>query len=175
NSSTMSEDSTAMSLATESSQSESYVFGMEKGFWRVQQGAQELLRFADLYRMHRDNSTPGVEFPPMQALPKEIDLVSMTQLSWGLLHAVGDLNVHNRRATESFRWMHDDDKSSRRRPKRSRKRAGNDLEAFTACKKCGVINTPRWRDGPAGPLTLCNVCGLLYAKRSRRQGSTSES
>lgn len=171
----VSEDSIAFSVATENSQNEPFAFGMEKGFWRVQQGAQELLRFADLYRNHRDSKQGELDFSTMVALPKEIDLVSMTQLSWGVMHAVSELNNHNRRAAESCKWMRKDEKGSHRRHKRSRRMASSDLSSFTACKTCGIMDTPRWRDGPAGPLTLCNVCGLLYAKRSRRLGSGSES
>ncbi|KAI9152213.1 Gata transcription factor [Paramyrothecium foliicola] len=36
------------------------------------------------------------------------------------------------------------------------------------CHKCETVNTPKWRAGPDGPCTLCNVCGLVYAKRKRR-------
>ncbi|CEJ80040.1 Putative GATA zinc finger [[Torrubiella] hemipterigena] len=34
-----------------------------------------------------------------------------------------------------------------------------------ACHSCNRINSPEWRHGPDGPGTLCNVCGLVYAKR----------
>ncbi|KAL8334393.1 hypothetical protein RB601_000412 [Gaeumannomyces tritici] len=37
------------------------------------------------------------------------------------------------------------------------------------CQKCHRSKTPRWRRGPSGPKTLCNVCGLLYAKRESRR------
>ncbi|KAK4660375.1 hypothetical protein QC762_118400 [Podospora pseudocomata] len=169
------DDSSALSIATEISHDQSFSYGMEKGFWRVRQGAQELLRFAELYSQHRASQmTPADDSFVLHALPKQIDLVSMTQLSWGLLNAVGDINVHSRKATETLEWMHEDDKpSNAKRRKRSRRR-DSDI-SMTACKKCGVMDSPRWRAGPAGPSTLCNVCGLLYAKRSRRHGSGSES
>ncbi|CZR37702.1 uncharacterized protein FPRO_07107 [Fusarium proliferatum ET1] len=38
------------------------------------------------------------------------------------------------------------------------------------CTSCYAKETPKWREGPLGPLTLCNVCGLLYAKRRPRRG-----
>ncbi|KAK4171679.1 hypothetical protein QBC36DRAFT_339521 [Triangularia setosa] len=172
----LSEDSSAFSIATEISSDESFAFGMEKGFWRVRQGAQELLRFADVYSQYRASQiTPVDGVFVLQALPKNIDLVSMTQLSWGLLHAVGDLNAHSRKASDTLEWMHEDDKPpNAKRQKRSRKRE-LDMSSLTACKKCGVMDSPRWRTGPSGPATLCNVCGLLYAKRIRRHGSGSES
>ena len=34
-----------------------------------------------------------------------------------------------------------------------------------ACEQCNDDESPRWRNGPGGPRTLCNVCGLLYKKR----------
>ncbi|TLD22430.1 hypothetical protein PspLS_08169 [Pyricularia sp. CBS 133598] len=34
-----------------------------------------------------------------------------------------------------------------------------------------VTNTPQWRPGPAGHGTLCNVCGLLFAKRRKHKDS----
>ncbi|KAG6013897.1 hypothetical protein E4U54_006160 [Claviceps lovelessii] len=37
-----------------------------------------------------------------------------------------------------------------------------------SCRTCSTDHTPKWRDGPAGPGTLCNVCGLIYAKRRGR-------
>ncbi|KAK8058500.1 tannase and feruloyl esterase [Apiospora phragmitis] len=37
------------------------------------------------------------------------------------------------------------------------------------CRHCNCTATVKWRSGPDGLKTLCNVCGLLYAKRLRRQ------
>ncbi|CEI61780.1 hypothetical protein FVEN_g2841 [Fusarium venenatum] len=34
-----------------------------------------------------------------------------------------------------------------------------------SCTFCDETETPRWRKGPGGRRTLCNVCGLIYAKR----------
>ncbi|KAK0659478.1 hypothetical protein QBC41DRAFT_331473 [Cercophora samala] len=172
----LTDDSSALSMATEISHNESFSYGVEKGFWRIRQGAQELLRFADIYSHHRASQmTPSDDTFIFQALPKQIDLVSMTQLSWGLLHAVGDLNVHSRKAAETLEWMHEDDKPPNAKRRKRPRRRDSDISSLTACKKCGVMDSPRWRAGPAGPATLCNVCGLLYAKRSRRHGSGSES
>ena len=28
------------------------------------------------------------------------------------------------------------------------------------CVHCGTSRTPQWREGPAGPKTLCNACGV---------------
>ncbi|KAI8841716.1 hypothetical protein BC829DRAFT_402387 [Chytridium lagenaria] len=43
------------------------------------------------------------------------------------------------------------------------------LAAPARCSSCGATKTPEWRRGPNGPRTLCNACGLTYAKSRRRR------
>jgi len=38
------------------------------------------------------------------------------------------------------------------------------------CLACGVKQTPEWRRGPAGAKTLCNACGLHWAKVVKADG-----
>ncbi|KAF9650765.1 hypothetical protein BDM02DRAFT_3154672 [Thelephora ganbajun] len=42
------------------------------------------------------------------------------------------------------------------------------------CVTCGRTDSPEWRKGPLGPKTLCNACGLRWAKQARRLDDTSE-
>lgn len=37
------------------------------------------------------------------------------------------------------------------------------------CIGCGAGSTPEWRRGPLGPRTLCNACGLVYAKMMKKR------
>ncbi|KAF1350686.1 hypothetical protein BDV97DRAFT_376385 [Delphinella strobiligena] len=39
------------------------------------------------------------------------------------------------------------------------------------CHSCQRAETPEWRRGPDGARTLCNACGLHYAKLTRKQGA----
>ncbi|XP_010520375.1 PREDICTED: GATA transcription factor 11 [Tarenaya hassleriana] len=32
------------------------------------------------------------------------------------------------------------------------------------CRHCKTTDTPQWREGPSGPKTLCNACGMRFKK-----------
>lgn len=36
------------------------------------------------------------------------------------------------------------------------------------CVECGATQTPQWREGPQGPKTLCNACGVRYVRAQQR-------
>lgn len=38
------------------------------------------------------------------------------------------------------------------------------------CADCGTLDSPEWRKGPKGPKTLCNACGLRWAKKEKKKG-----
>ena len=169
----------------------------------------------------------------------------MTQLAWGILHAVNDININNQRlvakdACAAPSWLpsggiairREEGKrqrqgegegemesayaAGRKRPikrarvrrnvedrdkemaninstnnynmtvtrARARELAGARARAgantgtrptFNGCVQCAVSDSPQWRSGPAGPLTLCNVCGLLFAKRESQSQSQGQS
>jgi len=33
----------------------------------------------------------------------------------------------------------------------------------------GTLDSPEWRKGPSGPKTLCNACGLRWAKKEKKK------
>ncbi|EKD18089.1 blue light regulator 2 [Drepanopeziza brunnea f. sp. 'multigermtubi' MB_m1] len=41
------------------------------------------------------------------------------------------------------------------------------------CTDCGTLDSPEWRKGPTGPKTLCNACGLRWAKKEKKRGPNS--
>lgn len=41
------------------------------------------------------------------------------------------------------------------------------------CTDCGTLDSPEWRKGPTGPKTLCNACGLRWAKKEKRRTGNS--
>lgn len=42
------------------------------------------------------------------------------------------------------------------------------------CHSCNRAETPEWRRGPDGARTLCNACGLHYAKLTRKANSAGK-
>ena len=41
------------------------------------------------------------------------------------------------------------------------------------CHSCQRSETPEWRRGPDGARTLCNACGLHFAKMARKQQNSA--
>ncbi|QRV79381.1 GATA type zinc finger [Ceratobasidium sp. AG-Ba] len=64
--------------------------------------------------------------------------------------------------------LHQDDT---RKPKRSR--TWNPPDHQYSCRRCHRTDSPAWRKGPDGPKTLCNACGLSYAKELVRREATA--
>lgn len=38
----------------------------------------------------------------------------------------------------------------------------DDANEVKKCSHCEITKTPQWREGPMGPKTLCNACGVRY-------------
>ncbi|WWD20115.1 hypothetical protein CI109_104590 [Kwoniella shandongensis] len=49
-----------------------------------------------------------------------------------------------------------------------------EVEGMHVCVTCGRTDSPEWRKGPLGPKTLCNACGLRWAKRNSTQSTRKE-
>ncbi|ERM94740.1 hypothetical protein AMTR_s00011p00253850 [Amborella trichopoda] len=45
---------------------------------------------------------------------------------------------------------------------------GGDPLMARRCANCDTTSTPLWRNGPRGPKSLCNACGIRYKKEERR-------
>ncbi|KAI9223799.1 hypothetical protein BC828DRAFT_375072 [Blastocladiella britannica] len=46
---------------------------------------------------------------------------------------------------------------------------GNGAPDERVCIDCGTTKSPEWRKGPGGSKTLCNACGLRFAKRNKQR------
>ncbi|KAI5784283.1 hypothetical protein FPQ18DRAFT_310212 [Pyronema domesticum] len=55
------------------------------------------------------------------------------------------------------------DKDQRQTDKKKKQKIADEY----VCTDCGTLDSPEWRKGPKGPKTLCNACGLRWAKSVR--------
>lgn len=44
-----------------------------------------------------------------------------------------------------------------------------EVHGIKCCTKCGATKTPQWREGPYGPKTLCNACGVKRTRKLRAE------
>ncbi|KAJ2673906.1 hypothetical protein IWW42_002036 [Coemansia sp. RSA 1085] len=58
---------------------------------------------------------------------------------------------------------------ARSKTRKRSKRA--DAAQPNSCRSCGISETPEWRRGPDGARTLCNACGLHYAKLNKKRAT----
>ncbi|KAH7439649.1 hypothetical protein KP509_04G070700 [Ceratopteris richardii] len=56
-----------------------------------------------------------------------------------------------------------------------RRQQCNVLPGGRICSRCKTRKTPLWRNGPKGPKSLCNACGIRFKKEERRYSSTNHS
>ncbi|PWA61599.1 zinc finger, NHR/GATA-type [Artemisia annua] len=50
---------------------------------------------------------------------------------------------------------------------------GSDSLFSRRCANCDTTSTPLWRNGPRGPKSLCNACGIRYKKEERRANAAA--
>ncbi|KAJ7574353.1 hypothetical protein C8J56DRAFT_979447 [Mycena floridula] len=50
-----------------------------------------------------------------------------------------------------------------------RQKVEDTVQEGQTCLGCNATSTPEWRRGPLGPRTLCNACGLVYAKLLKKR------
>ncbi|KAG0050316.1 hypothetical protein BGZ83_004897 [Gryganskiella cystojenkinii] len=61
------------------------------------------------------------------------------------------------------------EKGSENTPHQKYRKRAKRTHPLGRCLSCDTTDTPEWRRGPDGARTLCNACGLHYAKLVKRQ------
>nr|XP_043618569.1 GATA transcription factor 19 [Erigeron canadensis] len=46
-------------------------------------------------------------------------------------------------------------------------------DSLRRCANCDTTSTPLWRNGPRGPKSLCNACGIRFKKEERRANAAT--
>ncbi|KAI1812965.1 hypothetical protein GGS20DRAFT_577964 [Poronia punctata] len=62
-----------------------------------------------------------------------------------------------------------------RDPKTGEKKKKLKIAEEYVCTDCGTLDSPEWRKGPSGPKTLCNACGLRWAKKEKKKNANGAS
>ncbi|KAJ8443687.1 hypothetical protein Cgig2_019669 [Carnegiea gigantea] len=85
----------------------------------------------------------------------------------------GSKPTPHRNSVSSFCWdlLHPNKQSSSK-SHRHHSNGGDPLLA-RRCANCDTTSTPLWRNGPRGPKSLCNACGIRYKKEERRAAAAS--
>ncbi|KAF1801067.1 putative white collar 2 protein [Mucor lusitanicus] len=73
---------------------------------------------------------------------------------------------NNNASNGGMSLSHQDSAERKDKWKRRKKHKGADEYV---CSDCGTTSSPEWRKGPHGPKTLCNACGLRWAKKNKKR------
>ncbi|XP_022880472.1 GATA transcription factor 18-like [Olea europaea var. sylvestris] len=83
----------------------------------------------------------------------------------------------NEKRRSNFGWNMAAPSSSANRNHRggsnSNANSGGDPLLARRCANCDTTSTPLWRNGPRGPKSLCNACGIRFKKEERRATAAS--
>ncbi|KAF3811723.1 GATA zinc finger domain-containing protein 7 [Colletotrichum gloeosporioides] len=136
---------------------------------RIHHGASELLRLSQSFPgYHGQSEGGGFHSAADQALPSDSDLHHMAQLSHNIANNIFDIFALRKEDRASNRRRHSQSAVHANAISRKGDKGGGEVGELY-CHKCRRTDTPQWRLGPDGPMTLCNVCGLMYAKRQQNQ------
>ncbi|KAI3502892.1 hypothetical protein L1887_31272 [Cichorium endivia] len=86
-----------------------------------------------------------------------------------------DFDSPEPRPSSRFCWdfLHSDNHSLAPPSHKPNRGVANNVSAVDSllarrCANCDTTSTPLWRNGPRGPKSLCNACGIRFKKEERR-------
>ncbi|KAF8098036.1 hypothetical protein N665_0275s0007 [Sinapis alba] len=93
---------------------------------------------------------------------------------WDLLHSKNNNNNNNSKTAPCFD-VPSFSTGNPIKPTRgcSSGNGGGDSLPARRCANCDTTSTPLWRNGPRGPKSLCNACGIRFKKEERRTTAAS--
>lgn len=108
--------------------------------------------------------------PPI-CLPLPSQVTSIQQWSLTMKRSYSDLDQHTGDPPFSF----GQGTRGPRQPKLYQQQLEPGTNKIKACMQCGTTRTPQWREGPYGPKTLCNACGVkrVRAMKAAQQGKNA--
>jgi hypothetical protein len=132
-------------------------------------------RYGDrLHQTVRSGATPST----LPGLVEVEDMMTKSRLQLDSLSKIREVVVAQQMAYDHAEPImsasaHEDDMKSGFAGSDPKKRRGRAAPPGR-CHSCNRAETPEWRRGPDGARTLCNACGLHYAKLTRKQNNASK-
>jgi hypothetical protein len=150
---------------------------------RIGSSSRTIFNFAEAYSRIAQEQHGAHPIPARLPTEREVsDMLSNIELVKRSLEQVRDLvqtSIQNERAREGAKMkgpyeeehdvnMYGDGMKPQYGITEVKKRRGRAAPPGR-CHSCNRIDTPEWRRGPDGARTLCNACGLHYAKLERKR------
>jgi len=119
-------------------------------------------------------STSYLAFPQQQAPPPQIfhqpqPIKPENQIKGETIDTMSHHHHHHQQQQQQHHQQLDEDEEDEGTKKKRRRRSAPTAKRNLHCHSCGATETPEWRRGPEGEHTLCNACGLHYAKDLKKQ------
>ncbi|KAK2059040.1 GATA zinc finger protein [Colletotrichum caudatum] len=146
----------------------------------IRHGAKQLLLLTENFSGYSaSTAAAGSGSTKEHVLATDDDIRLMSRLSHGIARDINEIKSLRKDDPEALKRRAGGGGQQQATPRTAAEgrgtqpghRSRNKVEF--ACHKCHRVETPEWRPGPDGPSTLCNVCGLIYAKRERKKGESS--
>lgn len=159
------------------------IFDIEMALNEVSEGSSRALEFSRTWSQHAHQRQRTGQLP--ESLPSLSELDDLMRQSSRVADALGRIKeavitqqhaLAEEQARVLKREHYDDDLTSLSGEFKengafavgdSKKRRGKAAPPGR-CHSCNRAETPEWRRGPDGARTLCNACGLHYAKLTRK-------
>ncbi|KIW17650.1 hypothetical protein PV08_04845 [Exophiala spinifera] len=159
------------------------VFDAELGFNEISEASAGTLDFARVWapRFHH-GSRSGYFHEALPSLSEIDDALRQSHRTLENLTHLRELVLVNENAkieerarqAEEYRGLPDGYRNpglaDRGERDAKKHRRGQKAAPPGRCHSCNRAETPEWRRGPDGARTLCNACGLHYAKLTRKMG-----
>ncbi|KAK7262862.1 hypothetical protein RJT34_30443 [Clitoria ternatea] len=138
--------------------------------------------FFSMPNNHYDDYDPDNMYSSFTPSPSSVDCtLSLGTPSTRLTEDQEKRNRHQRRSSvTNFCWdllqsKHNNipSQSKSKRPTTNANPNTNDPLLARRCANCDTTSTPLWRNGPRGPKSLCNACGIRFKKEERRASAAA--
>ncbi|KAH7132259.1 hypothetical protein B0J11DRAFT_427731 [Dendryphion nanum] len=166
-------------------------FDLEASLNEMTEGAGRITDFSKTYRQRaHENARIGMTLSSIPRLEEVDEMIKQSEKIQVSLQRMRDVVVNHHQSSfaesprepynhngpmngydpDSRNSFHDDSKGGGGFAGAELKKRRPRAAPPGRCHSCNRAETPEWRRGPDGARTLCNACGLHYAKLTRKMG-----